>query len=350
MDNLCHTLTGAALAEAGLKQRTRFGTAALLIASNLPDIDVLAFAADTPAVALRRGWTHGVLAQAVLPIILTGAFVLIGKWRPAHGANAPSLRPLTLLTLCYAGVLLHVAMDWLNTYGVRLLMPVSDRWFYGDAVFIVDPWLWLILAAGVAFARRRKRPRIAGTALGVAAVYVFLMVASSAAARTRVVDAWTAAKGAPPARLMVGPAPVNAFRKNVIIDAGDRYELGSFRWWPASVRFDPQQVPKNDRHPAAVRATGEDPLFRGILVWSRFPYYEITPVTGGTSVTLGDMRFRGRGMFRATRQIPSSGHATTSWRFEKCSSGAIAGRRTPAASAMVLTDDSSSAGCSGHGR
>ena len=37
MDNLCHTLVGAALGEAGLKRRTRFGSATLMIASNLPD-------------------------------------------------------------------------------------------------------------------------------------------------------------------------------------------------------------------------------------------------------------------------------------------------------------------------
>jgi hypothetical protein len=41
MDNLCHTLVGAALGEAGFKRRTRFASATLMIASNLPDIDVL---------------------------------------------------------------------------------------------------------------------------------------------------------------------------------------------------------------------------------------------------------------------------------------------------------------------
>src|SRR5215510_3396949 len=59
MDNLCHTLVGAALGEAGLKRRTRFGNATLMIASNLPDVDVLVFASNTPPVAFRRGWTHG---------------------------------------------------------------------------------------------------------------------------------------------------------------------------------------------------------------------------------------------------------------------------------------------------
>src|SRR5688572_20546197 len=39
MDNVCHTLVGAALGEAGLKQRTRYGNVTLMIAANLPDID-----------------------------------------------------------------------------------------------------------------------------------------------------------------------------------------------------------------------------------------------------------------------------------------------------------------------
>ena len=71
MDNVCHTLVGAAMAEAGLKRRTRYGAAALMIAANLPDLDVLVFATDTPSVSFRRGWTHGVLAQALLPVALT---------------------------------------------------------------------------------------------------------------------------------------------------------------------------------------------------------------------------------------------------------------------------------------
>jgi len=36
----------------------------------------------------------------------------------------------------------HPTLDWLNTYGMRWLMPFSGRWFYGDAVFIVDPGCW----------------------------------------------------------------------------------------------------------------------------------------------------------------------------------------------------------------
>ena len=67
MDNVCHTLVGAALAESGLGRRTSLGFATLLIGANLPDLDVLAYL-DGPFAALewRRGWSHGVVALAVL--------------------------------------------------------------------------------------------------------------------------------------------------------------------------------------------------------------------------------------------------------------------------------------------
>ena len=41
-------------------------------------------------------------------------------------------------------------MDWTNNYGVRPLLPWSGRWFYGDLVFIADPYIWLVLG-GIAF-------------------------------------------------------------------------------------------------------------------------------------------------------------------------------------------------------
>src|SRR5258705_4392973 len=129
MDNLCHTLVGAAFGEAGLKRRTRFGSATLMIASNLPDIDVLAFATGTPSVALRRGWTHGILAQLCLPILLTAIILAVARRRPdaaqlmPRGASRdPPIRARELLSLSYIGVTTHVLMDLLNNYGVRILM------------------------------------------------------------------------------------------------------------------------------------------------------------------------------------------------------------------------------------
>ena len=292
MDNLCHTLAGAAFGEAGLKHRTRFANPLLMIASNLPDVDVLVFVTGTPSVAFRRGWTHGVLAQALLPLVLTAIFVAIDRRRPRMSAGPP-LRVGALLALSYLGVVVHVAMDWLNNYGVRLLMPFSGRWFYGDAVFIIDPWLWLAFGAGAFVARRWRSVTPARIAVALAALYVGAMVWSAQSARARVVESWSADRGAAPDALMVGPAPVDPFRKIVIVDAGERYENGTFRWFGGQLTLDGPSVPTEESEPAVLRAR-DHPRIRSVLGWTRFPYYTLAPAPDGTRVTLRDMRFGDR--------------------------------------------------------
>ena len=292
MDNICHTLVGAAMGEAGLKQRTRFGNPVLMISANLPDVDVLAFLTDVPAVAIRRGWTHGVLAQALLPIVFTALVLLVDRWRPPRDGR-PRARAGPLLLLSYAGVLSHVGLDWLNSYGVRLLMPFSNQWFHGDAVFIIDPWLWLALGTGVFLSRRRRRVAPARAALAIAAVYIALMIASARVAREIVRDEWTRLQGTAPRALMVGPIPANPLRRQILVDTGDYYRSGFFDWRSRRVEFVNAIVPHGDRHPAVAQAR-DHPEIRNILVWSRFPFYRVEETPSGTRVTVADMRFGDR--------------------------------------------------------
>ncbi len=151
MDPIAHTLTGAALAAAGLRRATPLATAALVIGANAPDIDVLTgFAGRYAALAMRRGWTHGVLAIAVLPFVVTALLLLWDRLR-RRPDRAPA-RAGPLLGLAALAVISHPILDWLNNYGMRWLMPFDGRWSYGDALFIVDPWVWLALG-GVVFLR-----------------------------------------------------------------------------------------------------------------------------------------------------------------------------------------------------
>lgn len=295
MDNLCHTLVGAALAEAGLKRRTPYGTATLLISANLPDLDALVFFTDTPSVSFRRGWTHGLLADAFLPIALTAAVMVWGRVaaRRRAGTGASKLDPAALLALSYVGLFSHVLLDFLNSYGIRLLMPFSGRWFYGDSVFIIDPWLWLVFGLGVAWARARATVAPARLALAVAAVYIAGMLWLGVYSRQLVLHGWQAAHGTSPRMLMVGPVPLDPFRKAIIVDAGDHYETGTLTLWPRAIRFDSRAVAKNDEGPAVQRARA-DPKVQAILIWARFPYYEIEPSGNGVLVTLRDLRFGDR--------------------------------------------------------
>lgn len=291
MDNLCHTLAGAAIGEAGLRQRTRFGAPMLMVAANIPDLDVLVFLTDTSSLSFRRGWTHGVIGQVLLPLALTGIFWAIDRWRPRR--DGPPLDAGWLLLLGYIGIYSHVLLDLLNTYGVRLLTPVDWRWWYGDSVFIVDLWLWLALGIGVWLSRRRQQSRPARRGLVVAACYIAAMVLSSRVGRGIVVDQWRDAHGSDPRAVMVGPRVLTPLSRDVIVDAGDRYEAGTFSWLTPQVTWSPPR-PKNDRLPEVAAARGE-PGVREFLVWSRFPFWELERQAEGTRVIVRDMRFAGGG-------------------------------------------------------
>lgn len=77
------------MGQAGLARRTTLGMSTLVIANNLPDIDVAVFATNTLAMSFRRGWTHGVLAQAALPVLLTGAMLAHDRLVIRRRANPP---------------------------------------------------------------------------------------------------------------------------------------------------------------------------------------------------------------------------------------------------------------------
>src|SRR5918995_6227344 len=108
IDPLCHTLVGAALARSGLARRTALGATALVVGANLPDIDALAYFAG-PATDLewRRGWTHGILALALLPFILTILLLLV--YRPSRWlrrwSTPPPISAGQLLLLSCIGIL-----------------------------------------------------------------------------------------------------------------------------------------------------------------------------------------------------------------------------------------------------
>lgn len=271
MDNLCHSLAGMALSRAGLNQRTALATGTLVIANNLPDLDVAVFATNTLAMSFRRGWTHGVLAQATLPLLLTGAVMIYDKFR-TRSSPEDVVRPGQVLLLSYIGVLLHVFMDVMNSYGVRLLMPFSGTWFYGDALYIVDPWLYVTLGLGWWLAKTHPRP--ARIAVVIAAVYVGLMLVSNGLARREVASGLVRAGRPADTRFMVTPVVVNPFRREVVIDMGDRYEKGDL-WFDPLPHFRPagygmeKGLGRPEVGPALQR-----PRARAFLRWSRFPFVQ----------------------------------------------------------------------------
>jgi inner membrane protein len=301
VDNLCHTLVGAALGEAGLARRKPLATATVLIGANLPDVDGFTYAfLDGPtSLAFRRGWTHGILAMAVLPIAL--AAVMVG-WdqmirRRRRKEKIPA-RFRALLLPAFASVLSHPVLDFLNTYGVRFLYPFSGRWFYGDTLFILDPWVWLALAVGIGFSRvRRRRERArpespARVALAAVAAYVAVMMSTSFAGRGIVRRAAIASGLVPSGRVLVAPLPLVPHRRMVLVEERSAYRFGEIRLTPGPViRFD-QEVPVNEVDLQVAEAKRLRP-FRQFLVWARFPHYDVRHEGDSALVTARDARYPG---------------------------------------------------------
>ncbi|HEX7082312.1 MAG TPA: metal-dependent hydrolase [Gammaproteobacteria bacterium] len=348
MDPIAHTFTGAALAAAGLRRTTPLASAALVIGANAPDIDVVTmFAGDYASLAFRRGWTHGLLAVAVLPLVVTGLLLLWERIVRRRRPEAAPARAGPLLGLAALAVLTHPTLDWLNNYGLRWLMPFDGRWFYGDALFIIDPWVWLALG-GVLFLAHSRRPAALGAwavlwalasvlvftaeiplaspivwtagltafvaaraagiagdthprriergaraALALVAAYMAVQVAANVPARAEV-RAALAARGIDAVEsVMIGPNPADPFAGSVVAETPDAYYTG--RWhWLESPRFRPdaQPIPKNRRGPVAEAAAAALPA-RRYLTWSRFPFFEIEADDSGYTVTISDARYRG---------------------------------------------------------
>lgn len=162
MDNLTHSLVGALIGQAGLKRRTGLAMPALIIGAKIPDIDAscLLWLEGMEHLAFRRGITHGPPALVLLPLVLAGALWGLDHWQARHGKRPEGRLPVRfgwLYALAFVACLTHPALDWLNSYGIRLLEPFSSRWFYGDILFIIDVWLWLGLGLATWLSLRREK-------------------------------------------------------------------------------------------------------------------------------------------------------------------------------------------------
>lgn len=303
MDNLCHTLAGVALARAGLGRRTALGTAALVIGANLPDVDALTVFLDgTTHLAFRRGWTHGILAVALWPFVLTTVLIAWDRWRRRSRPERPPVVPSALLLASAVGVLSHPLLDLLNTYGVRLLMPFSGEWYYGDSLFIVDVWAWLLLGAGVAWSGHRLRRalphpgRPALAALALLATYSAGMRFGTRLAEHAARVAIEELHGEEPVSLMASPVPLDPGRRLIVAQVPGGYRTGEVRLgrrpaWRAS-REEPVPLgPWGSQLVHRAMATREG---RQFLEWARFPWVETERTSGGTLVHFIDARYADR--------------------------------------------------------
>lgn len=158
MDNLTHSLVGLTVAKAGFDRATRYAVPLAVIAANAPDADIVTrFAGEWTYLHHHRGITHSIIGTLTIAVLLPFLFLGIDKlhlrFGSSFGSDDNTRRPARFIPLLLTSLiasLTHPLLDWTNNYGVRPLLPWDASWFYGDLLFILDPWLWLSLG-GAAF-------------------------------------------------------------------------------------------------------------------------------------------------------------------------------------------------------
>jgi membrane-bound metal-dependent hydrolase YbcI (DUF457 family) len=332
LDNLTHSLFGLTLARTSLGRAGRGTTAALLLASNAPDVDIVTVAGGARGyLEWHRGPTHGPIGVAALALATAGIVTGWLRWSAARRgeSNADDAPFGMLVVVSLVGIACHVLMDLPTSYGTRLLAPFDWHWYAVDWMPIVDVYLLVILGAGLLFGRgapeaRRRNAAIALTLMAVdygvrgAAHHQALALAPRlfgptlppACDRppepTRLLDAWPRPAPSPPApgrRCLVETAAMpttSPFAWHVIAQMSNAFELHDVDLLDVRFRADASESDgfwrRSMRYPNVwtppVEQAAATPLGRIFLGFSRFPAARtVVDASGLATVRITDMRF-----------------------------------------------------------
>lgn len=308
MDNLTHTATGLFLGRAGLGRRVPYAPAILMLAANAPDIDVISLAGGPLGyLNWHRHFTHALAAlpfMALLPVLVVRLFARKPfRWLPALG-------------IALAGAASHLALDYANVYGLRLLLPFSGGWYLGNTISVVDLWIWsaFLIALAAPFLARLVGSEIGGRKTAapgrawarLALVFLALYGGGRMVLRERALATIESRlyEGSRPLRAAALPTPANPFVWRGVVETADFYALLELNLLSD---FDPTQARVYHKPEAspALEAARRTRVFQDFLRFSQYPLWRVIPVPepeDGVRVEAMDLRFGapGRPGFMAT--------------------------------------------------
>lgn len=161
MENLSHSVVGLAIGEIVhrvLPNESDTGAQGLrrkifllvsLICANFPDLDiVLVNTLPDPLGYLlhHRGHTHTFVYLIPQGLLVFSLLYFFSKKFKSYVMKGRA--QLLGVTLCIVlNLLAHIGLDSLNSYGVHPFYPFNSNWLYGDLVFIVEPFFWVVFGA-----------------------------------------------------------------------------------------------------------------------------------------------------------------------------------------------------------
>ena len=298
MDNLTHTAIGLFLSRIGPGTWSPRATAIILVAANLPDADVVTAAGGSlNYLNYHRHLTHAIVLAPVIALAAVALVRVAGR----KAVSWPGAFAAALLAVAS-----HLALDWTNVYGIRLLLPFSERWLRADITGVVDLWIWAVLALGIAapFLGRLVGSEISSGAAKsrhhgrgfawFALITILLYDTGRAVLHARVVASLEShmVEGAVPLRVAAMPDAVNPFKWRGIVETSGAYvvqDINLIR--DAGERGNIFHKPEAD---PAMEIARRSPAFQDFLRFSQYPLWRVTSypaVENGKLIEVFDMRF-----------------------------------------------------------
>jgi inner membrane protein len=299
MDPVSQILLAIALSRAGLNRATRLAAPMLVSASVALDLDLLT-AIRGPRAYLegRCTATHSVPGATIMAAAVAVIFAIAGR----KHATMP-IRFGRAFGVCLAGTLIHIALDLCGSYGVKLFWPFSGRWFALDLIAPLDPWLLLLLLAGIlvpALFRlitdeigAKQKSQSAARGAFIALLLVVAYTGGREVLRMRAQQMLNSRfyRGETPTAVGAFPDSTSPFKwYGVVVTETALFRvdvpiLGS--------NFDPTrgQVFFKPEESAALEAARATPTASLFLSFARFPYAHITTSDTGFHIEITDLRF-----------------------------------------------------------
>jgi membrane-bound metal-dependent hydrolase YbcI (DUF457 family) len=184
VEPITHALTSLALARAAESRLPRFGTAMILVSGVAPDLDYASyFGGAAFFLRIHRTVLHSIFGGALLACAIAASFCFLDRKRPPKKPAAP-LRFDPALAACALGYFLHLLLDLASGEGIQALWPFHGGWQAWDLLTDFDPWILLLLLAGLLIPPLFKlvreeigdRRKTAGAQRGALAALVLVIV------------------------------------------------------------------------------------------------------------------------------------------------------------------------------
>lgn len=305
MEPVTHFLTGACLGRAGLNRKTGLATLTLVLASEIPDLDIVtAFGGSVSYLQHHRGITHTLLGA---PFVAAGTLILVyGIYRLLLSRGHQfKLSPNWLLLYLYAllAALLHIFLDFTNGYGVRPFAPFNWKWYSWDILFILDPILLAVLVLSLIIPPlfglisdeigARKSVRGRGGAV-FALVFLLMLIYVRDFEHRRAVNTLKALTygDEEPLRASAYPTLFNPFEWVGVVETRDFLTSGMVNTHEGAFNTDDAGPPRYKPEETAVTlAAKKSRLGRVYLDWAQYPVVEADRVPDGYRVRFVDWRF-----------------------------------------------------------